>query len=94
MFNYLRPTKSNCTNENVCSELFHDGERYHIETSTLICRANQWTGFYDDESLNILVAILNCLSRLSCSIIYVQRNLIAPTKTFALNSFMTENGII
>ena len=20
--------------------------RYHIETSTLICRANQWTGFY------------------------------------------------
>ena len=26
--------------------LFHDGGRYHIETSRLICRANQWTGFY------------------------------------------------
>ena len=24
-------------------ELFHDGGRYHIETS---CSANQWTGFY------------------------------------------------
>ena len=25
---------------------FHDGGRYHIETSPLICRANQWTGFH------------------------------------------------
>ena len=28
------------------SWLFHDGGRYHIETSPLICRTNQWTGFY------------------------------------------------
>ena len=28
------------------AKLFHDGVRYHIETSPLICRANQWTGFY------------------------------------------------
>ena len=27
-------------------ELFHDGGSYHIETSRLICSANQWTGFY------------------------------------------------
>ena len=27
-------------------ELFNDGGRYHIETSTWICSANQWTGFY------------------------------------------------
>ena len=27
-------------------ELFHFGGLYHIETSPLICRANQWTGFY------------------------------------------------
>ena len=26
--------------------LFHDGGLYHIENSPLICRANQWTGFY------------------------------------------------
>ena len=26
--------------------LFHDGGRYHIETSPSICSANQWTGFY------------------------------------------------
>ena len=25
---------------------FHDRGRYHIETSSLICGANQWTGFY------------------------------------------------
>ena len=28
------------------SKPFQDGGRYHIETSLLICRANQWTGFY------------------------------------------------
>ena len=26
--------------------LFHDGYRYQIETSLVICRANQRTGFY------------------------------------------------
>ena len=26
--------------------LFHDGGRYHIETTQLICIGNQWTGFY------------------------------------------------
>ena len=25
---------------------FHDGGPYHIETSPLIYKANQWTGFY------------------------------------------------
>ena len=24
----------------------HDGGPYHVETSPMICRANQWTGFY------------------------------------------------
>ena len=27
-------------------KLFHDGGRYHRETSPLICSANQWNGFY------------------------------------------------
>ena len=31
--------------EKIC-QLFHDGGRYHIETSPLICRANHWAGFY------------------------------------------------
>ena len=26
--------------------IFQDGGRYHIETSPLICGANQWTDFY------------------------------------------------
>ena len=30
----------------LCLKLFHDGGCYHIETSPLICGANQWTGFY------------------------------------------------
>ena len=30
----------------ICVKLFHDGGPYHIEISPLICRANQWTGFY------------------------------------------------
>ena len=29
-----------------CYKLFHDGGFYHIETSPLTCKANQWTGFY------------------------------------------------
>ena len=28
------------------SKLFHEGGPFHIETSLLICSANQWTGFY------------------------------------------------
>ena len=31
--------------------LFQDGGRYHTETSPLICRANQWTGFLYDNDL-------------------------------------------
>ena len=27
-------------------QLFHDRDPYHIETGLLICRANQWPGFY------------------------------------------------
>ena len=27
-------------------QLFHDKGLFHIETTPLICRANQWTGVY------------------------------------------------
>ena len=30
----------------ICFWLFHDGGRYHKETSPLIYSENQWTGFY------------------------------------------------
>ena len=30
----------------VHSQLFHNAVPYHIETSPLICYANQWSGFY------------------------------------------------
>ena len=32
--------------QTIGNELFHDGGRYHTETSPLICGANKWTGFY------------------------------------------------
>ena len=31
-------------------QLFHDEGPYHVETSLLICRVNQWTGFYITET--------------------------------------------
>ena len=31
-------------------KLFHGEGPYHIETSLFICKANQWTGFYEIES--------------------------------------------
>ena len=36
------------TKQNV--KLFHGGGLYHIETSPLICSANEWTGFYMIET--------------------------------------------
>ena len=45
---YIR-TKFQCffiSADAVIDQLFHDGDRYHIETSPLICSENQWTGFY------------------------------------------------
>ena len=44
VFDSYQPISCNWYHE--MGELFHDGGRYHIETSPLICRANQWTGFY------------------------------------------------
>ena len=32
------------------SDFFYDRGSYHIETSQLICRANQWTGFFMTET--------------------------------------------
>ena len=32
-------------------QLFHDEGPYHVETSLLICRVNQWTGFYMTDTV-------------------------------------------
>ena len=46
--------------------LFHDRGRYHIETSPLICRVNQWTHFYMitasiiNNPLEVLEVSKNC----------------------------------
>ena len=42
------------------SLLFHDGGRYHIETSPLIFRANQWTGFYMVMGVQKIAPEENC----------------------------------
>ena len=46
---FLRCVWPFCDNTNerlIPFYLFHDGGRYHVETSPLICSGNQWTGFY------------------------------------------------
>ena len=44
-FRHLSMIKLNIKQESRVA-LTLDGGRYHIETSPLICRANQWIGFY------------------------------------------------
>ena len=34
----------------ISHQLFLDGGPYHIKTSPLICRVNQWTGYYMIET--------------------------------------------
>ena len=31
---------------NFWPEVFHDGSPYHIDTSPMVCTANQWIGSY------------------------------------------------
>ena len=46
-----------------CNQLFLNGGLYHIETSLLICRANQWTGFYMiGTSISVIIQIC-CLEK-------------------------------
>ena len=44
--NFYSPRNYQKSYDFLIVEPFQDGGRYHIETSPLICRANQWTGFY------------------------------------------------
>ena len=42
----MRNLKDTVALINLTTLLFFQGSSYHIETSSLICFANQWTGFY------------------------------------------------
>ena len=58
---------------------FHDGDAYHIETSLLICKANQWNSFCmigtsAIKELNTYISIFKLLLKLF--------NLIHPTVLF------------
>ena len=52
-------------------QLFHDGGSYHIETSPLICSANQLTGFYmiwnsvmiESKNYQIILSAINLFER-------------------------------
>ena len=51
-------------------QLFHDGDPYHIETSPLTCKANQWTGFYmigTTVMKELVFLVLTVLSKLQIS---------------------------
>ena len=41
------------------SEQINDGGPYHIETSPLICKANQWAGFYMIGT-SVIKELINC----------------------------------
>ena len=45
------------------NKLFHDGVPYHAETGSLICGANQWTGFYMMENSTMKEFILKCIGK-------------------------------
>ena len=63
-------------------QLFHDGSPYHIETSPLICNANQSTGFCMIRS-SVMKELKSCLQ------------IIATQAQFLItNSFVTEAVII
>ena len=54
--------------------LFHDRGRYHIETSPLICSANQWTGFYMITAPVMKeIRKINFPSRLPCNLQYLNK---------------------
>ena len=40
-------------------QLFHDGGPNHLETNPLICRGNQWTGFYVTGTSDLLKELSN-----------------------------------
>ena len=42
---------------------FHHGGRYYIETSPLICGANQWTGFY-----MVTASVMKGLKQMTCNL--------------------------
>ena len=55
--------------------LFRDADPCHIEASPLICRANQWTGFYMTEIPVTKELILNSTSfQVSGSLYFCEEN--------------------
>ena len=65
--------------------LFHDGGRYHIETSPLICRANQWTVFYMITAS--VMKELNVSAMLYCVQNYLAHIIISKLGCFSLGCF-------
>ena len=62
-----------------CFELFHDGGPYHLETSPLICRGNQWTGFYMIGT-PVMLELTNFTS--------------IPTCSLKINPFLADDSIL
>ena len=72
-----------------------DGGHYHIETSPMICGANQWTGFY-----MITASVLKGLRIIASEIIiltflYLKQSLMATSekRVYTSRKYLTEPGI-
>ena len=77
----------------------HDGGRYHIETSTLICKSNQWTGFYmitatvmKELNINHMSFIFTGVVVRMCSVkkLFLKISQNSLTNTCARVSFLTK----
>ena len=72
--------------------LFHDAGPYHIETSTLICSLNQWTGFY-----MIRTSDMKELKKLLKKLVYMKQLIFtdltaAPNDRVLLNFYSIKGG--
>ena len=59
------------------ASFFHDGRHYHIETAALICKSNQWTGFYIIETS--LMKELSCKDSDKNDSEILQRRTLSPS---------------
>ena len=48
----------------IVTQLFHDGDSYHIEISPLICRTNRWVGFCMIGA-SAIMELMDCLDTMT-----------------------------
>ena len=73
-------------------QLFHEGGLYHIEICSLICRANQWTGFYmigtsATKESKIYLADMRGSSKNNPAFVQCSQVILEPSRTSMMKLF-------